>query len=106
MAKKTVRKRACARQITVASQVMSKPLANIAYFNDRLQQLHRENTDQLITLLLRYDEMNTILTAAGHDTTSLHISIKSALQVAVELMKLTHDHMIQFNLEREAETLL
>ena len=84
---------------------MSNSLANNAFLNDRLQVLYRENTNQLIEALLKYDEMNTLLTAAGHDTKELHGCIKSALQSSVALIAHTHDVMAQFNLDREADGL-
>ena len=82
---------------------MSNSLANTAFLNDRLQVLHRENTNQLISVLLNYDEMNTILTAVGHDTTALHGSIKSTLESSVDLIAHIHEHMTKFNLDREAD---
>ena len=84
---------------------MSNSLANTTFLKDRLQVLHRENANQLITVLINYDEMNTILTAVGHDTTALHCSIKSALESSVELIAHIHEHMTKFNLDREAEGL-
>ena len=52
----------------------------------RLSELNRENSNALIEVMLKYDEMSTLLTEAGHDTSDLKLAIRSALQSTVILV--------------------
>ena len=44
-------------------------------------------------IMIDYDEMNTLLEAAGRDTTDLQLTIKLALQTTLVLMAATEEAM-------------
>jgi hypothetical protein len=52
----------------------------------RFIELNRENSNALIEVMLKYDEMSTLLTEAGHDSSELKLTIRSALQSTVVLV--------------------
>ena len=59
----------------------------------RLLQLHRDIPNKLMDIMIDYDEMNTLLEAAGRDTTDLQLTIKLALQTTLVLMAATEEAM-------------
>jgi hypothetical protein len=59
--------------------------------DDRLRHTNVQLTAQLIDAVLKYDELNTQLTEAGHDTTALTPVIEMALKATVLLMATTND---------------
>ena len=80
-------------------------LTNNTFLNDRLRKVHSENLNKLVEALIKYDEMESLFTSAGQDTTQLKDAIKSTLQASMILIAVTQDTMLKFTAEQEAEAL-
>ena len=65
--------------------------ANGKRHGDKLVQLNSENSDALLDVMMKYDEMSVLMTEAGHDTSALQPAIRAALGTTVVLLAVTND---------------